>query len=75
MAKLSNSEKKEFLEVSCSSQFRHDMRMLKKMNQEKLIQNNENTLDLYIEFLNETNELIKHRPKKFKAIKGEFFIL
>ena len=38
MATLSNSEKQELLELACSSQLRHDMRLLK-MNQQKLLQN------------------------------------
>ncbi len=74
MTKLSDLEKQELLELSRSSQLRDDMRILK-MNQEKLIQHNTDYLDMYIQFLNETNELIDHKPKKFKKITGEFFIL
>ncbi len=74
MAKLSDSEKKELLDVSRSSQLRHDMRILK-MNREYLVQNLPNALDEYIEFLNETNALIGHTPKSFKAITGEHFLL
>ena len=75
MAKLSDAEKKELLELSRSSQLRHDMRVLR-MNQEKLIQDDtSNTVDRYIQFLNETNELMDHKPKKFKEMRGKFFIL
>jgi len=70
MAKLSDSEKNDFLEFSRSPQLRHDMRMLK-MNRGGFIKN----IDLYIRFLNETNEMINHQPKKFKEIKGKFFLL
>jgi hypothetical protein len=72
MATLSELEKQELLELSRSTQLRDDIRIIKR-NQEQSSQNI--SLDEYIQFLNETNELINHTPKPFKKITGEFFIL
>jgi hypothetical protein len=70
MAKLSEAEKQELLDLSRSPELREDMRILRENRQ--VVTNN---IDMYIQFLNETNELIDHRPKKFKEIKGEIFLL
>ena len=63
-------EKQELLELSRSSQLRHDMQVLR-MKQEEAM----NDIDVYIQFLNETNEMINHKPKNFEAMKGQIFLL
>jgi len=72
MAKLSDAEKEEILELSHSAQLREDLRILRR-NQEQWSQGI--SLDEYLQFLNETNELIDHAPKPFKKITGTCFIL
>lgn len=71
MARLSEAEKEEFLELSCSAQLREDLRILKR-NQEQLAQNF--SLDDYLQFLNEMNELHNHALKPFKKITGRFLL-
>jgi hypothetical protein len=72
MAKLSDAEKEEMLGLSRSAQLREDMRILRR-NQEQLSQNI--SLDEYIQFLKDTNELFNHTPKPFKKITGTCFLL
>jgi hypothetical protein len=72
MAKLSEAEKEELLELAHSAQLRRDCQILKR-NQENLSQNM--SLDEYIQFLNDMNALMNHTPKPFKKITGTCFIL
>lgn len=71
MARLTEAEKEEFLELSRSAQLREDMRILKR-NQEELAQHL--SLDDYLQFLNDLNELHSHVSKPFHKITGRFLL-
>jgi len=70
MATLRDSEKQELLELSRSSELREDMQHLRQN-----LGNKPASIDEYIEFLNEMNAMLNHKPKKFRKITGESFLL
>lgn len=58
----------EMLEAAKSKSLREDMRRLKAASQNTFICEGKADLDAYIEFLNDFNEFINHRPKPFKPM-------
>ena len=72
MAHLSEAEKQELLVLSRSGELRDDMEKLR--NHQKQ-QQAEYSLDDYLQFLNDMNELTGHKQRPFKPITGKHFIL
>ncbi len=66
-AKLSKEEKRELLLLSKSSDLKNDMREIRKINDQNF------SLDSYIEYLTLSNLFANHERKPFKKIKGNLF--
>ncbi len=72
MARLSEAEKQELLALSQSSELRRDMDRLRQEHQRRQA---EYTLEDYLQFLDDMNELAGHQQRPFTPITGEHFLL
>ncbi|MCP4403992.1 MAG: hypothetical protein GY801_42635 [bacterium] len=69
MARLSETEKQELLELAQSAELRKDMEILRK-NREEIMY----SADEYIEFLDRMNAMNGHKTRPFRKIDGEFLL-
>jgi len=66
-AKLNKEEKQELLLLSKSSELKNDMHEIRKINDQDF------SMDSYLEYLTLSNLFANHERKPFKRIKGNLF--
>lgn len=66
--RLSESAEKELVELGKSEELRKDMELLRSQWQTPFIKDGEVDIDAYIEFVQQFNEFINHKPKPFKKM-------
>jgi len=68
MARLTEAEKKEILEIASSKTIREDMRYLANHRHNPLLINGSVDMDRLIDLLTQFNEFINHQQKPFKPM-------